>query len=110
MEDIQPQEGAREFGLSSWSVTNRTTVFVLMAIIIISGLYSYITVPKESFPEVVIPEIYIGTPYPGNSPTNIEKLIHAPSRRRSTQSRAWTKFLRRPSKATVPLTSSLISM
>ena len=78
MEDIQPQEGAREFRLSSWSVTNRTTVFVLMAIIIISGLYSYITVPKESFPEVVIPEIYIGTPYPGNSPTNIEKLITRP--------------------------------
>ena len=78
MEDIQPQEGAREFGLSSWSVTNRTTVFVLMAIIIISGLYSYITVPKESFPEVVIPEIYIGTPYPGNSPINIEKLITRP--------------------------------
>ena len=78
MEDIQPQEGTREFGLSSWSVTNRTTVFVLMAIIIISGLYSYITVPKESFPEVVIPEIYIGTPYPGNSPTNIEKLITRP--------------------------------
>ena len=78
MEDIQPQEGAREFGLSSWSVTNRTTVFVLMAIIIISGLYSCITVPKESFPEVVIPEIYIGTSYPGNSPTNIEKLITRP--------------------------------
>ena len=49
-----------------------------MTIIIISGLYSYITVPKESFPEVVIPEIYIGTPYPGNSPTNIEKLITRP--------------------------------
>ena len=72
MEENQPLEGTREFGLSSWSVSNRTTVFVLMAIIIISGLYSYITVPKESFPEVVIPEIYIGTPYPGNSPTNID--------------------------------------
>ena len=78
MEENQPLEGTREFGLSSWSVSNRTTVFVLMAIIIISGLYSYITVPKESFPEVVIPEIYIGTPYPGNSPTNIEKLITRP--------------------------------
>ena len=33
MEDIQPQEGAREFGLSSWSVTNRTTVFVLLSLI-----------------------------------------------------------------------------
>jgi multidrug efflux pump subunit AcrB len=79
MEENQlPTEGTREFGLSSWSVTNRVTVFVLIAIISISGLYSYITVPKESFPEVVVPEIYIGTPYPGNSPINIEKLITRP--------------------------------
>jgi len=77
-ENQMPTEGNREFGLSSWSVTNRVTVFVLMAIITISGLYSYITVPKESFPEVVLPEIYIGTPYPGNSPINIEKLITRP--------------------------------
>ncbi|MDA1336130.1 MAG: efflux RND transporter permease subunit [Bacteroidetes bacterium] len=73
--------GNREFGLSSWSVMNRTTVFVLIAIITMSGLYSYITVPKESFPEVVIPEIFVGTPYPGNSPTNIEKLITRPLER-----------------------------
>lgn len=78
MENLQPETKIREFGLSSWSVNNRTTVFVLIAIITLSGLYSYITVPKESFPEVVIPEIYVGTPYPGNSPVNIEKLITRP--------------------------------
>jgi len=78
METPTPPNGVREFGLSSWSVMNRTTVFVLIAIITISGLYSYITVPKESFPEVVIPEIFIGTTYPGNSPINIEKLITRP--------------------------------
>ena len=76
MED--QNQKAREFGLSSWSVNNATTVFVLVTIIIISGLYSYLTVPKESFPEVVIPEVFIGTPYPGNSPSNIEKLITRP--------------------------------
>ncbi|MDA7743657.1 efflux RND transporter permease subunit [Flavobacteriales bacterium] len=59
-------------------MNNSTTVFVLVAIIIISGLYSYLTVPKESFPEVVVPEVFIGTPYPGNSPSNIEKLITRP--------------------------------
>lgn len=78
METPNTDKQMREFGLSSWSVANRVTVFVLIAIISISGVYSYITVPKESFPEVVIPEIYIGTPYPGNSPTNIEKLITRP--------------------------------
>ena len=68
----------REFGLTTWSIENRTTVFVLIAIITFSGIYSYLTVPKESFPDVVIPEIYVGTAYPGNSPVNIEKLITRP--------------------------------
>ncbi|MGB1076021.1 MAG: efflux RND transporter permease subunit [Flavobacteriales bacterium] len=68
----------REFGLTTWSIENRTTVFVLIAIITFSGIYSYLTVPKESFPDVVVPEVYIGTAYPGNSPVNIEKLITRP--------------------------------
>lgn len=75
----QSQKGQlREFGLTTWSITNRTTVFVLIAIITFSGIYSYLTVPKESFPDVVVPEVYIGTAYPGNSPVNIEKLITRP--------------------------------
>ena len=78
MSDTQQPSKLREFGLTTWSITNRTTVFVLIAIITLSGISSYLTVPKESFPEVIIPEVYIGTPYPGNSPTNIEKLITRP--------------------------------
>ena len=78
MSDTQQPTKLREFGLTTWSITNRTTVFVLIAIITLSGISSYLTVPKESFPEVIIPEVYIGTPYPGNSPTNIEKLITRP--------------------------------
>ena len=73
-----PQSNLREFGLTTWSITNRTTVFVITAIVALSGLYSYLSVPKESFPEIVIPEVFIGTAYPGNSPTNIEKLITRP--------------------------------
>lgn len=51
---------------------------VLTAVIFIWGVYTYITVPKESFPEIVIPTIYVGTPYPGNSAEDIEKLISRP--------------------------------
>ena len=68
----------KEFALSSLSVDNKTTVFVITAIILFAGIFSYINVPKESFPEVIIPQIYIGTAYPGNSPTDIEKLITRP--------------------------------
>lgn len=68
----------REFGLSSLAINNRTSVIILTCIIVIIGLYSYITIPKESFPEVVIPTIYVGTPYPGNSPIDMENLITRP--------------------------------
>lgn len=68
----------KEFGLSSWSVDNRTTVFVILFIILIGGIGSYVGMPKEAFPEVVTPEIYVGTPYPGNSALDIEKLITRP--------------------------------
>ena len=78
MAQQNPSSKLREFGLTTWSITNRTTVFVLIAIITFSGIYSYLTVPKESFPDVVVPEVYIGTAYPGNSPVNIEKLITRP--------------------------------
>jgi multidrug efflux pump len=68
----------KEFGLSSFAVKNTTTVFVLAAIILLSGLLAYINMPSETFPEIVTPEIYVGTPYPGNSPLDIEKLVTRP--------------------------------
>lgn len=71
-------EKLKEFGLSTASLKNKTTVLVITFIILISGIYAYIDVPKESFPEVVIPQVYVGTAYPGNSPTDIEKLITRP--------------------------------
>ena len=61
----------KKFGLSTLAVTNRTTVFVLTAIVLIAGAASYISMPREAFPEVVTPEIYVGTPYPGYSPEDI---------------------------------------
>lgn len=77
--NIQPKvEKLKEFGLSSWATMNKTTVLVITAIIVISGLYAYIDVPKESFPEVTVPQIYVGTAAPGNSPTDVEKLITRP--------------------------------
>ncbi|HKK39248.1 MAG TPA: efflux RND transporter permease subunit [Cryomorphaceae bacterium] len=71
-------KGYKEFGLSSLSVDNKTTVFVLAIIIFLGGIASYMSMPKENFPDVVTPEIYVGTPYPGNSPLDIEKLITRP--------------------------------
>jgi len=68
----------RKFGLSNWALNNGKVVMVLTTIIFFWGIYTYITVPKESFPEIVIPTIYVGTTYPGNSPEDIEKLVTRP--------------------------------
>ena len=72
------REAIREFGLSTLSVNNRTTVFVITAIIILAGIAAYQAMPKAAFPDLVMPTIYVGTPYPGNSPADIEKLITRP--------------------------------
>jgi len=68
----------KEFKLSSWSIKNRMTVFVIIAIIIIGGLVSYRGMPREAFPEVVVPQIFISTVHPGNSAVDVEKLITRP--------------------------------
>lgn len=68
----------REFGISSLSVDNRTSVVILTLIITFLGMFAYRTMPKESFPEIVIPTVYVGTAYPGNSPVDMENLISRP--------------------------------
>jgi multidrug efflux pump subunit AcrB len=78
MEDQNKKKITREFGLSTLAINNKTSVLILTFIIVIMGFYSYVTIPKESFPEVVIPYVYVGTPYPGNSPVDIENLITRP--------------------------------
>ncbi|NVJ47465.1 MAG: efflux RND transporter permease subunit, partial [Cytophagia bacterium] len=65
----------KEFGLTSLSLRNRITVYVLTLLIVVAGVYSYITLPKESFPEVEQPTVYVSTAHPGNSPEDIESLI-----------------------------------
>lgn len=78
MADTPKTSIIREFGVSSFSVDNSTSVVILTLIITVLGLGAYRTMPKESFPEIVIPTVYIGTPYPGNSPVDMENLITRP--------------------------------
>jgi multidrug efflux pump subunit AcrB len=66
------------FALVDWAVRNQITVSVLTVIIAISGFLAYRAMPAESFPEVVQPTIFIGTPYPGNSPVDMERLVTRP--------------------------------
>jgi len=72
------EEVVKEFGLTTLSINNKTTVMVLTLIIIFAGIGTYLGLPKESFPEISQPIVYIGTAHPGNSPIDMENLITRP--------------------------------
>ncbi len=68
----------KEFKPTSWSIDNKTSIYVLAIIISIFGIFSYNSIPKEQFPEIVIPTILVNTVYSGTSPTDMENLITRP--------------------------------
>jgi len=68
----------REFKLTTLALKNRNTVFLLAFIILLFGGISYKGLPKELFPDIVIPTILVQTTYPGNAPIDIENLITRP--------------------------------
>lgn len=68
----------KEFFATSWAIDNRASIYVLTIIITLLGLMSYFSIPKEQFPEIVIPTIIVNTPYPGTSPEDIENLVTRP--------------------------------
>jgi multidrug efflux pump subunit AcrB len=68
----------KEFGLSSWAINNKTTMYVLIAVFFYLGVSAFFTMPRENFPEVNETKIYVSTIYPGNTAEDIEKLIVNP--------------------------------
>ncbi|MCS6972963.1 MAG: efflux RND transporter permease subunit [Cyclobacteriaceae bacterium] len=68
----------KQFGLTSFALNNRTSVIFLAFLIAVMGVVTYLALPKDSFPEIKQPTIYVGTSYPGNSPLDMENLVTRP--------------------------------
>ncbi len=68
----------KEFKLTNIAVNNRTTVYFMTVFLALFGILTYVTTPKENFPEVDVPFIMIMTSYPGASPVDVENLITQP--------------------------------
>jgi multidrug efflux pump subunit AcrB len=68
----------KEFGISSWAVDNRVTVYILTLLIVITGVIAYVTMPREDFPEIIENKVYISSVFPGNSAEDVEKLVIKP--------------------------------
>ena len=74
----QKQKIDKEFGLSSWAINNKTTMYVLMFLILFLGISAYFGMPRENFPEIKETKIYVSSLYPGNTSEDVEKLITNP--------------------------------
>ncbi len=68
-------DNRKEFWLSTFAINNRISVMVLVALVAIMGIISYLTIPKESFPNITVPNIFVVTLYPGVSPEDMESLV-----------------------------------
>jgi len=68
----------KEFFLSSWAINNKTIIYVLMIIFLVSGITAYKTMPRELFPEINSSNIFVTTVFPGNNAEEMEKLITDP--------------------------------
>jgi multidrug efflux pump len=69
------QDTEKEFKPTSWAIDNKVAIYVATLLICLMGIVTYNTLPKENFPEVVFPQIYVATPYPGAAPSDVENLI-----------------------------------
>jgi multidrug efflux pump subunit AcrB len=68
----------KTFFATNWAISNKTAVYLITLFVTIWGVMLFITLPKEQFPDVVIPTIYVQTVYVGNSPSDIENLVTRP--------------------------------
>ena len=68
----------RNFKLTAWALENKNTIYLAIGVLFVFGLFTYQNMPKELFPEINYPTIFVQTIYPGNSASDIENLITDP--------------------------------
>lgn len=64
--------------LTNVSIENKTSVLIFILMIVILGVTSYVSLPREASPDITIPVLLVSTPYSGVSPNDIESLITQP--------------------------------
>ncbi len=68
----------KTFFATDWAIRNKTAVYLITLFVTVWGVMLFVTLPKERFPDVVIPNIYVQTVYVGNSPKDMENLVTRP--------------------------------
>ncbi len=61
--------------ISEYSIRHSTTIIVLIVILVVAGSYAYVQLPRESFPDITIPNIVVTSVYEGVAPSDMENLV-----------------------------------
>lgn len=68
----------KHFKPTSWVIDHTTVAYVATIAITLWGLSIFTSLPKESYPDIVVPQIYVSTIYAGTSPKDMENLVTRP--------------------------------
>ena len=68
----------KDFVVTTWAIRSKTFIYLMMVAVSGIGVFQFMTLPKEQFPDIVIPTIYVSTIYTGNSPKDMENLVTRP--------------------------------
>ena len=66
------------YKMVGWLGTNQTTVYFITFLLFLAGTYIYTGLPKELYPEIKVPQVYVQTIYFGTTPADIENVINKP--------------------------------
>ncbi|MCG6881684.1 MAG: efflux RND transporter permease subunit [Deltaproteobacteria bacterium] len=68
--------------LNQIALKRQVSVLTLMVFILVAGIYCYIILPRENFPDITIPYVFVTTTYEGVAPEDMEELISIPIERK----------------------------
>ncbi|MGR3811586.1 efflux RND transporter permease subunit [Jiulongibacter sp. NS-SX5] len=77
-ESEQPKGKGPIYNLIGFLGNNKTTVYLVTFLLTLAGYSIFNNLPKEQFPDIVIPQVYVNTVYAGTAPADIENLINKP--------------------------------
>lgn len=72
------KERFKQFKPTSWVIDHKTVTYLATIAITLWGLNIFTTLPKESYPDIVLPQVYVSTVYAGTSPKDMENLVTRP--------------------------------
>jgi multidrug efflux pump len=61
-----------------WAFEHARTILIAFMMVLVTGTVAYVSIPKESSPEIPIPTLYVSVTYEGISPDDAERLLVRP--------------------------------